>query len=182
LLSKGDKEISKLKLQILQALDKYDSDSLGFAFHTILSWLRYPELQASEGYNHGIIFSVLKAMGLAVDSQKTASQGLFDILLTVDNKVVFVCECKYTKFNPDEHLSEEEKNSKLNELLDKTLKLAIDQITFRDYSNEFTDKYEVVKKIAIAFVGNDYVKLLIYPEKNNQILESNLQKTLIIKE
>jgi hypothetical protein len=163
LLGQEDPVINGLKAQIMEALDKYDSDSLQDAFHKILSWFRYPELQSLEYYNQGIIFTVLKALSFTLNYERTFFQrNDFDILLTLNNKVAFVCASKNAKFDLENHLSEENEGITIDKFLKSTLKLAVDKISFRDYSKELIDKYEVVKKIAIAFVGNNHVKLLFY--------------------
>jgi hypothetical protein len=161
LLGQRDISIAKLRERIGKALEVYDSAALAASFQEILLWNSYRELKASEGQYHGLIFSVLNALGFSVMTEQVTPEGVFDILLTLGQRVAFVFELKYEKFTPALGQGEEDAK-KIEEKLKAAIKKAKDQIQRRNYDAKYNPKYAVVKKVAVAFVGKAHVAVEIY--------------------
>jgi hypothetical protein len=143
-------------------LASFDSASLAAAFRQILLWNAYQELRHLEGQCHGLIFSVLKAMSFSVLTQPSVSQGIFDILITLGTKVAYVCKIKYEKFTPIEGQDEEKARERIQALLNKAILDAKEQIMLKKYDEVYHAEYQIVKKMALAFVGQTDVAVEIY--------------------
>jgi hypothetical protein len=161
LLGQRDISIAKLRERIGKALEVYDSAALAASFQEILLWNSHRELKACEGQCHGLIFSVLKALGFSVITQPVTVEGVFDILLTLGKRVAFVFELKYESFSAALGQGEEGAK-KIEEMLKAAIKEAKDQIQRRDYDAKYGPEYGVVKKVAVAFVGKARVAVEIY--------------------
>jgi hypothetical protein len=159
LLGLNTNSIAALKNRILTALENFDSLSLSLSFKDILSWNSYQELIASEGQYHALIYSVLKALRFNVLTQPSSSEGVFDILITLGKRVAFICEFKYEVLHPKPKMDIEKKT---HELLKKALKRAKQQISDKKYDAGYYQEYQVVKKLAVGFVGHTNVIVEIY--------------------
>jgi hypothetical protein len=161
LLGQRDITIAKLRERIGKALEVYDSAALAASFREILLWNSYCELKASEGQYHGLIFSVLKVLGFSVITQPVTPEGVFDILLTLGQRVAFVFELKYESFTPT--LGQDKADAKkIGGKLKAAIKAAKNQIQRRNYDAKYGSEYAVVKKVAVAFVGKAQVAVEIY--------------------
>ncbi|MDR1608532.1 MAG: PD-(D/E)XK nuclease domain-containing protein, partial [Deltaproteobacteria bacterium] len=161
LLGQEETNITLLRERIGKALEVYDSAALAASFREILLWNSHRELKASEGQYHGLIFSVLKTLGFSVMTQPVTAKGVFDILLTLGQRVAFVFELKYESFSAALGQGEEDAK-KIEEMLKAAIKKAKDQIQRRDYDAKYGPEYGVVKKVAVAFVGKARVAVEIY--------------------
>jgi hypothetical protein len=162
LLSQNSVTINLLKRNILDALETYDSDSLSKSFREILQWNSYAELRASEGQCHLLIHSVLKALSFSVMTQPSLSLDVFDMLLTLGKKAAFVFEFKFVKFSPDPKLSDEKNEIKKQNCINLIIRAAKDQIKIKNYDAKYHSEYQVVKRVAVGFVGMTDVRVEIY--------------------
>jgi hypothetical protein len=161
LLGQEATNITILRERIGQALEVYDSAALAASFREILLWNSHCELKASEGQYHGVIFSVLKVLGFSVITQPVTPEGVFDILLILGQRVAFVFELKYESFTPTLGQGKADAR-KIGVKLKAAIKEAKNQIQFRNYDARYGTEYEVVKKVAVAFVGKAHVAVEIY--------------------
>jgi hypothetical protein len=154
-----DPSITELTARIREALETFDSKALGEAFSRILKWITVQEQPALEGFYHIIIYSVLKALHFKVKSEESEAEGIFDLLIYLPKRAVFVAEFKYEKFKSEPNAENEAKRL---ELLAEALNLAKAQIEYRRYDARFRDEYPVVKRLAVAIVGKTDVAAEIY--------------------
>jgi hypothetical protein len=152
LLGQAEVNVTLLRERIVRALEIYDSTSLAASFRDILWWNSHSELKASEELYPGLIFSVLKALRFSVATQSVTVEEVFDILLTLGQRVAFVFEFKRSALTPTLGQSQEVAK-KIKEKRQETIIEAKNQIQFRDYDAKYGAEYGVVKKVAVAFVG-----------------------------
>jgi hypothetical protein len=94
-------------------------------------------------------------------TQPVTAEGVFDILLTLGQRVAFVFELKRESFTPA--LGQGEADAKkIEDKLKAAIIEAKNQIQFRDYDAKYGAEYGVVKKVAVAFVGKAQVAVEIY--------------------
>jgi hypothetical protein len=162
LVGKGkNKLIGQIRAEILSALENFDSAALAERFREILLWNSYAELKASEGQCQAVIFSVLKTMLFEIKHHQSTSRGEYDILICLGNRAAFVCEAKYEPYTPVR--GQDEKNdASLKVKLAAALKAAKVQMSLRKYEEKYSREYQIVKRVAIGFAGQDNVAVEIY--------------------
>jgi hypothetical protein len=162
LLNQENLNINALRERIRKALETFDSEALAKAFEDILSWNTYSELKASEGQYQAIICSVLRALSFEVTQQSTESSGVMDAFIKFGKRICFICEFKFERFSSDAIKDENENKIKKNKLLDDLLTDAKNQIQLKQYDKKYYQNFDIVKKMAVAFVGRTNVKIEIY--------------------
>jgi hypothetical protein len=163
LLGQEEESIAKLREDVRNSLEGFDSDGLAACFRKILLWNTHVELRALEGSFQGLVGSVLKALNFSVTNQSTESEGVMDFLITLGKRVAFICEFKHEPFNPDiQKMSTEQIDAKRQELLSGGITAAKKQIADRRCDAKYCQEYETVKKMAVSFVGKADVAIEIY--------------------
>ena len=126
----------KTQIQIYQALQKMDMDSLNRIFHALFSgiphdWYRKNHLAEYEGYYASVFYCYFTALGLDVTAEDTTNHGRIDMTVKLNNRV-YIFEFKVVD-------------------IDRTAGTALEQIRNRNYADKYRSAALEIYLIGVEF-------------------------------
>ncbi|MDR2198034.1 MAG: ATP-binding protein [Deltaproteobacteria bacterium] len=140
------------------AVLNHNTAELEKLFETALAKLSSEQHIPTEKYYHSVIQAFIGGMGIDARSQVSSSMGKSDLDLVFSNKVYVIIEVKFEKEpKKTSTMTTEDKREKARSLA----KIALEQITKKEYSNHYALQAKKIVEIGLGIFGRSKVGVLL---------------------